>query len=114
MNSHENRRHEILVELANLKQQKKIPVTSLGKKQIAAFCAALKEKLYDKASNFGKEYLKLLVEEIRVEKKEVHLTGSYSALAGALCMSTKQALENVPSFVPVWLPSADSNHGQGG
>jgi len=32
-------------------------------------------------------------------KKEVHLSGSYSALAGALCMSTKPALEMVPSFV---------------
>jgi hypothetical protein len=34
----------------------------------------------------------------------VHLSGSYSALAGALSMSTKPALENVPSFVPAWLP----------
>jgi hypothetical protein len=30
---------------------------------VAAFCAALKEKVQDKGSNFGKEYLKLLVEE---------------------------------------------------
>ncbi|MDR3581014.1 MAG: hypothetical protein P4L44_13720, partial [Oryzomonas sp.] len=60
--------------------------------------------LCDRASNFGKEYLKLLVDEIRVDKKEVHLSGSYSALAGALSMSTKPAFEMVPSFVPVWLP----------
>jgi len=37
--------------------------------------SALKERLFDKASNFGKEYLKLLVNEIRVDKKEVHRSG---------------------------------------
>lgn len=110
---HEVRRQEILMELASLKRQKEMPLKKLGKKHIAAFCSALKEKLCDKASNFGKEYLRLLVDEIKVVKKEVHLSGSYSALAGALCMSTKPALEMVPSFVPVWLPSADSNHGHG-
>ena len=36
--------------------------------------------MQDKGSNFGKEYLKLLVEEIRVDKKEVRLTGSLSNL----------------------------------
>ena len=111
---HEVRRQEILVELASLRRQKEMPMTKLGKKHIAAFCAALKERLCDKASNFGKEYLKLLVNEIRVDKKEVHLSGSYSALASALSISTKPTLETVPSFVPIWLPNPDSNQGQGG
>jgi DNA invertase Pin-like site-specific DNA recombinase len=113
VHKHDARRQEILVEMASLRRQKEMPVTTLGKKHIAAFCSALKEKLCDRASNFGKEYLKLLVSEIKVDKKEVHLSGSYSALAGALFMSTKPALEAVPSFVPVWLPFTDSNHGQG-
>jgi site-specific DNA recombinase len=113
VHKHDARRQEILVELAGLRRQKEMPLTKLGKKHIAAFCSALKERLCDRASNFGKEYLKLLVNEITVDKKEVHLSGSYSALAGALTMSTKPALVMVPSFVPVWLPFADSNHGQG-
>ena len=66
------------------------------KKKVTAFCAALKERLPDRGSSFGKEYLKLLVDEIRVNKKEVHLSGSYTALAGALCMSTKPALQECP------------------
>ena len=110
---HESRRQEILVELASVRRQKELPLSKLGRKHIAAFCSALKERLSDRASNFGKEYLKLLVSEIRVDKKEVHLSGSYSALAGALSISTKPALGIVPSFVPVWLPIADSNHGHG-
>jgi len=64
----------------------------------------------DRASNFGKEYLKLLVNEIREDKKEVHLTGSFSALASALSKTTKLGyLESVPSFVLNWLPIADKS-----
>lgn len=50
----------------------------LENKQVNAFCTALKERLLDRGSNFGKEYLKLLVNELRVDKKEVRLTGSYA------------------------------------
>src|SRR3989304_2733075 len=49
----------------------------------------LKERFQDKASNFGKEYLKLLVDEIRIVKEEVHLSGSLAALAGALCSGSE-------------------------
>jgi site-specific DNA recombinase len=100
--------------LAGLRRQKELPLAQLGRKNILAFCAALKEKLREKGSNFGKEYLKLLVDEIRVDKKEVRLLGSYASLAGALRMSTKLGhFPMVPSFVPVWLPFSDSNQGQG-
>lgn len=115
VHKHQARRQEILTEVAGLRRQRELPLAQLGKKQVSAFCSALKEKLQDQGSNFGKEYLKLLVEEIRVDKKEVRLSGSYAALAGALSMSTKpRQLSRVPSFVPVWLPNPDSNQGQGG
>ena len=104
----QTRRQEILTEMAGLRRKKELPLAQLGKKHIHAFCSALKEKLREKGSNFGKEYLKLLVNEIKVDKKEVHLSGSYAAMAGALTMSTKPAhLGMVPSFVPVWLPIVD-------
>ena len=56
--------------MAGLRRKKELPLAHLGKKHIHAFCSALKEKLRDKGSNFGKEYLKLLVDEIRVDKKK--------------------------------------------
>ncbi len=114
VHKHQARRQEVLTEMAGLRRQKELPFAQLGRKHVQAFCSALKDKLRDKGSNFGKEYLKLLVSEIRVDKKEVRLSGSYAAMAGALSMSTKPAhFGMVPSFVPVWLPSADSNHGHG-
>ena len=109
VHKHQARRQDVLTELAGLRRQKELPLAQLGKKHVYAFCSALKEKLRDKASNFGKEYLKLLVDEIRVNKKEVRLAGSYVSLAGALRMSTKPGqLPRVPSFVPVWLPERDA------
>ncbi len=81
---------------------------------VQAFCLVLSEKLKDKESNFGKEYIKLLVDEIRVEGENVHLKGSYGALAGAL-QTTKPGHPNgVTGFGHVWLLSADSNHGPDG
>ena len=115
VHKHQARRQEILTEIAGIRRHKEIPVSKLGRKNINAFCSAIKEIFRDKGSNFGKEYLKLLVNEIRVDKKEVRLSGSYNAMAGALHMSTKhEHLETVPSFVPVWLPSTDSNRGPSG
>ncbi len=115
VHKYQARQQEILTEVAGLRRQREFPLAQLGKKQVITFCSALKEKLQDQDSNFGKEYLKLLVEEIRVDKKEVRLSGSYAALAGALSMSTKpRQLPRAPSFVPVWLPNPDSNQGQGG
>ncbi len=112
---HQARRQEILIEMARLRGQKEMNLSKLGKNHIAAFCKALKERFQDKASNFGKEYLKLLVDEIRIVKEKVHLTGSFAALAGALCYgSERDSLSGVPSSVLYWLPSADSNHGHGG
>jgi hypothetical protein len=47
-------------------------------KRIQAFCAALKEKLRARASNFGKEYLK----RNQSVQKEVRLSGTYAAMRG--------------------------------
>ena len=114
VNHHQGRRQEVLAEIAGLQRQREIPLAKLGMKRITAFCSVLKEKLLEKGSNFGKEYLKLLVDKIWVKNKEVRLTGSYTALVGALAMSTKPVpFAGVPSFVLNWLPIADSNHGQG-
>ncbi len=115
VHKHQARRHEIVIEIARLRCQKEMSLSKLGKKHVIAFCKALKERFQDKASNFGKEYLKLLVDEIRIVKEEVHLTGSLASLAGALCGGSEQGtLPRVPSSFMYWLPSADSNHGHAG
>ena len=54
------------------------------------------------------------MDEIRVEGENVHLKGSYGALAGALQTTKLGHSSRVPSFGNVWLLSADSNHGPDG
>ncbi|MGO9446065.1 MAG: recombinase family protein [Thiobacillaceae bacterium] len=105
------RRQEILLEVASLKRQKDIPLDLLKPQQISAFSKALRAKLVDRESGFGKEYLKLLVSEIRIEGKEAKITGSYAALASAVAESKKGTLNRVPRFVPNWLPDLGSNQG---
>ena len=102
---HQARRQEILIEMARLRGQKEMGLSKLGKNHITAFCKALKERFQDKASNFGKEYLKLLVDEIMIVKDKVRLTGSYSSLTGALCNGSELgSLPGVPSSTLYWLP----------
>jgi len=59
--------------------------------------------LLDRSSHFGKESLELLLNEVEVIKKEVHLQGSYAALASALSGGSNQGFNKVPNFDPYWL-----------
>ena len=103
------RRQEILIEIAGLKRQREMPLDLLKPKQISAFSKALRAKLLDRNSGFGKEYLKLLVNEIRIEGKQAQITGSYAALASAVAETKMGILGGVPRFVPNWLASQGSN-----
>ena len=78
------RREEMLIEIARLRQKKEIPLSRFGFKQISAFCSALNGKFRDRSSNFGKEYLKILIDEIKLAGREVIIKGSYAALSEAI------------------------------
>jgi hypothetical protein len=54
---------------------------------------------------------RLVVDEIRVEKKAVTLRGGYAALAYAVAETKPGTLGRVPSFVPKWLAERGSNGG---
>ena len=69
----------------------------------------VREKLLENGA-FAKEYLRLLVHEIRVNKREVQITGSYAALAQAAAGNPGDFM-GVPRFAPKWLPDQGSNLG---
>jgi hypothetical protein len=50
---------------------------------IDVFTRLVRERLLEDGA-FAKEYLRLLVHEIRMDKREVRITGSYAALAQAV------------------------------
>lgn len=96
------RRQEILTEMAGLKTQTTLPVNLLRPKHIEAFTRSLRAKLRDNRA-FAKEYLRLLVDEIRVNRKEVKLRGSYASVAQAVAGNQGDS-HGVPRFAPKWLP----------
>ena len=103
------RRQELLIEIAGQRRQQQVP--DIKQNQLTAFTKALRTKLLDRAGGFGKEYLKLLVREIRVKGNQAEISGSYSALAQAVAETKMGTLDRVPTFVPNWLPDLDSNQG---
>ena len=104
------RRQDILMELAGLRQKKAMPLNQLTAKQLNAFSMAMRTRLLDRSSAFGKEYLRLFVNEIRLTGKRVEISGSYGALAQGIAQM-KTGTDVVPAFIPVWLPDLGSNQG---
>ncbi|ATX80225.1 Site-specific DNA recombinase [Mariprofundus aestuarium] len=99
------RHQEILTEIAGYRRSQYMPLKAIHSKHIENFSVAMRQRLLNRESCLGKEYLKLLVDNIIVDGKVATISGSYSALANALTQTTG----GVPSFVPNWLPKQDSN-----
>ena len=98
-------RQALLTDMAGLRRLKYMPLEALGEKQILTFTAALRERLIERDRVFSKKYLKLLVEEIRHQNRQLVMKGSYTALArvvGASKRGTPQG--EVPTFGLDWLP----------
>ncbi len=76
---------------------------------VRKFAGALRTRLLDRASGFGKAYINLLVDEIRLDGSKLHIQGSYRALARAVSLSKEGKLDTVPSFVREWRPEDESN-----
>jgi len=102
------RRQVILSEIAGLKRQQEFPFKDTGPKRINAFCSTVRAKLSDKESTFGKEYLKLMVEEIRVKGKDVSMRGRYSDVVNAMQKTALGFPVGLPRASSVWLPMLDS------
>jgi site-specific DNA recombinase len=103
----QTRRQDVLVEMSGLKRQQEFSLKDFGPKRINAFCSVLRTKLSDKESNFGKEYLKLLVEEIRIEGKEVRMRGKSADVVNAMQKTALGFPVGLPRTGSVWLRSAD-------
>jgi hypothetical protein len=102
-------RQAILTDIARLKTKTTVPAHILQQKHIDAFTRLVRAKLLQNGA-FAKEYLRLLVHEIRVNKREVQITGSYAALAQAVEGNPDDVM-GVPRFAPKWLADPDSNQG---
>ena len=94
---------------AALRDKWEVPLNKLTPVHVQKFTRVLRTRFLDTESGFGKAYLNLLVNEIRLDGNELHIRGSYRALARAVSLSREGKLGNVPSFVPEWRARRDSN-----
>lgn len=100
------RRQAVLAEMAGLRIQQTFSMKDFGPKRINTFCNALRRKLFDKESNFGKEYVKLLIGEIRIEWKDVRMHGKYANVVDAMRKTALGFSVGLPRAGSVWLPVA--------
>ena len=105
----QSRRQEILTEMAGIKREAGMPNELLSEKNVRAFCNALRKRMHDPGSSFGKQYLRLLVKDVRITGKEIRMRGSYEAVAHAISKKELGTPEGVPSFIPEWRALEDSN-----
>jgi len=101
-------RQAILIEQASLKDKFEMPLRSLTAKHTEAFSRALRARLLNAESGFGKAYLSLLVDEIRLDGNELRIKGSYKALAKVYTQAKGTKPGEVRSCIPDWRPHGDS------
>lgn len=99
----------MLIARAALRDKWEVPLNKLAPVHVQKFTGALRARLLDTASGFGKAYINLLVDEIRLDESNLHIQGSYRALARAVSLSKEGKLGTVSSFVPEWRARPDSN-----
>ncbi len=105
------RRDAILLGIAGLERERQFPAELLAPGKVKAFCLALRAKMLDPRSDFGRRYLRLLVEEIRVQGSSVVMRGNQAALAEAVGTRNLNSLDGVPRFGLGWLPGkGESGH----
>ena len=103
------RRQDVLVASAALRDKWEVPLNRLTPAHVQKFTRALRTRLLDTTSGFGKAYLNLLVDEMRLDGNELYIKGSHRALARAVSISKEGKPGEVPSFVPEWRPEDESN-----
>ncbi|TAL18282.1 recombinase family protein [bacterium] len=97
---HDNKKQELLSEMASLRQKSEMPLSKLTTSEITAFCAAIRRCLHDIRS-LAKSYLQLLVDEIRIEGNTAVMCGSNAALGELVAkkkLGTSLDMCEVPSF----------------
>jgi hypothetical protein len=96
--------------MAGTRQQKTIPLDKINAGQIQTFGTAMRTKLLDRGNGSSNQYLRLLMNEIRVSGNEIRMTGSKPASVHAV-LQKKMDTAMVPTFVQSWLPDLDSDQG---
>jgi len=81
----------------------------VGSSEVLLLTRCVYAKMLDPRSEFGRRYLRLLVEEVRVEGRSAVMRGSHAAVAQVVGAGKLDAVDAVPRFGVGWLPKQGSN-----
>lgn len=88
--------------MAKLEDRKLQSLPKIDSSKIEAFAQALEARLTDVGNAFGKAYLRLPADEIRLESSELRIRGSYARFGEAFGILDKMKLGEVPSLKRDW------------
>ena len=103
-------RESVLIEMAGLRRRQGLPAARVDPSSVVAFSKVLRAKLRDRSCGLARDYLRSVVDEIRIEGNAATISGSYERLIAAVAKEKEDTVQ-VPSFMPVWRPHGDSNPG---
>ena len=102
-----NRRDKISTLISIQKRKLEAPATQVSKVQIEQFSLAINERLQDKKRpRFAREYLKMMISEVRVSDEAIIIRGSEAALAEG-ATEFARAGQPVLSFDQKWRASKE-------
>ena len=85
--------------MAKLEDRNRQGLPKVDASRIEAFSKVLEARLKDIRNGFGKAYLRLLIDEIRLDSNELKIRGSYHQLGEAFGLLEEMKLGEVPSFI---------------
>lgn len=97
-------------EIEVLQRRQQLPLRKFGSEQVGMFADAVRKELLDPGSVLVKPYLRAVVQEIRIRKKDAVIIGNTAQLAAAVSKwkPGTPSLE-VPGFVSEWRDVPASN-----
>ncbi len=81
----------------------------MSPKPVAYALERMKAMLLDSELSYGKQLLRYLVTDIRVEAGQITLRGSVPRLEKAVAEMKMGTVSTVPTFIPDWRPEDESN-----
>lgn len=108
VNALKDEREALLVEIAGIKHEQPSP-RKVSPKQVAYALERMKAMLLDPYLGYGKQLLRYLVTDIRVEVGQMTLRGSVPRLEKVVAEMKMGTAVTVPTFISTWCPRHESN-----
>ena len=96
-------------QISDLQKQIASAETSITPEKIEKVAVLLRDKLHGGPVEMRQEYARMMIQDVRVTKSEIRISGSEGALARAASCDTQMPSPAVLSFVREWRARKDSN-----